>query len=182
VKKGFDRDMWLLQRRVKCFVLVGALDLVLFHSRGHDVEVCKHLVPHFVFVEMRVPGQGHIYFGLVMKYILLAYRIINLDVFVELNEQVVKRGGADGPGRTIYRSWLKAVLAETFLMTKGLFFGRQDNKRFIVLHSFNIVPTQHNIKNISLGRCFGTRLLFRLLISKPLSLSCCCSILNGHTW
>jgi hypothetical protein len=32
VKKGFDREMWFLQHRVECFVLVGALDLVCLHS------------------------------------------------------------------------------------------------------------------------------------------------------
>jgi hypothetical protein len=63
------------------------------------VEVGKHLVEYFVFVEIWVPGQGHIYFELVMKkiYISLAFWIINLDVFVELNEQVVREEDLRSP-------------------------------------------------------------------------------------
>jgi hypothetical protein len=99
-------------------------------------------------------------------------------VFAALKGQLVKRGGTGGPGKTIYSSWLNAVLAGTFLRTKGLFFKCQTNKTFIVLHSFRIVPTQNNKINISLGRCLRTRLLFRHMISQFLSLSCYYSILK----
>ena len=71
--------------------------LCVFIPEGCEVEVCKHLVKYFVFVEVWVPGQGHIYFELVMRKIYtFGLLIINLVVFFELNEQVVKRGGLKG--------------------------------------------------------------------------------------